>query len=294
MIRAYSISFILREAWKGLTRARISSIAAIGIIAFTLVLLGLVGYIFTILDNLFTEVSHQFEIVVYLQDGLRDNEKTLLRDRLSKVDGVKEVVYVSKEEAWKRFKESFKGNKLALEIVGKNPLPDSFEVKLNDPINASRMAEIFRDLPGVKDIDFPFEAVNKFSKFIKWIEFAGGIVTLVFIIVALFIISNVIRLSFVSRLRELEIMQLVGASNLFIKGPFILEGVICGFFGGLFGTLVLTLLLYFLNTYVISSFPLFSIGISLYPLRSSFILVIFGMMVGGIGSVLFLERHFKR
>jgi len=293
MIQPYSINFIFREAWKGLTRARISSVVAIGIIAFTLVLLGMVGYIFTVLDNLFTEVSHQFEIVVYLQEGLKDDEKTLLRDRLSKVDGVKEVVYVSKEEAWERFKESFKGNKLALEIVGKNPLPDSFEVRLTDPLNAMRIAEIFRDLPGVKDVDFPLEAVNRFGRFIKWIEFGGGIVTLVFIIVALFIISNVIRLSFISRLRELEIMQLVGASSLFIRGPFILEGIICGFFGGLIGILILSPLLYLLNTYVIPNFPLFSVDISLYSLKSSFILIIFGMIVGGIGSVIFLGRHFK-
>jgi len=293
MIRPYSIHFILREAWRGLTRARLSSMAAIGIIAFTLVLLGMVGYIFTILDNLFTEISHQFEIVVYLQDGLKEGEKALLQERLSKIEGVKEVIYVSKEEAWKRFKESFKGNKLALDIVGKNPLPDSFEVKLVDPLKSSKMAEIFKDLPGVKDVDFPLEAVNKFSRFIRWIEYAGGVVTLVFIVVALFVIANVIRLSFVSRLRELEIMRLVGASNLFIKGPFILEGVICGFFGGIAGTIVLTILLYFLNTYIISSFPLFSIDISIYSLRTSFILIIFGMMVGGIGSVLFLERHAK-
>ncbi|MGC9064066.1 MAG: cell division protein FtsX, partial [bacterium] len=223
MIRAYSIHFIFREAWRGLTRARLSSMAAIGIIAFTLILLGMVGYVFNILDNLFTQVSHQFEIVVYLQDGLKESEKALLQERLSKIDGIKEVIYVSKEEAWKRFKESFKGNKLALDIVGKNPLPDSFEVKLVDPLKSSKMAGVFKDLPGVKDVDFPLEAVNKFSRFIWWIEYAGGIITLVFIIVALFIISNVIRLSFVSRLRELEIMRLVGAGSLFIKGPFILE-----------------------------------------------------------------------
>jgi cell division transport system permease protein len=293
-MRVYSVAFIVREAWKGLTRARISTFAAIGIIAFMLVLLGIVGYSFGIVRNVFTGMSGQLEIVIYLKDNLRPEDKELLKNKIKEMEGVKEVVYVSKDEAWKRFKETFKGNKFVLEIIGKNPLPDSFEIKVEGSEYIESLAKTLMTLPGIKDIDVPLEIARRVNKLIGWVEFGGIVIVLVFIVVSLFVISNVIRLSFVSRIKELEIMQLVGATNFFIKGPFILEGILCGFFGGIIGTIVFNVLVFLFNKYILSGFPLFS-GLTAYStVNLSISLILFGMMVGGIGSVIFLERHLKR
>jgi cell division transport system permease protein len=293
-MRVYSVAFIVREAWKGLTRARISTFAAIGIIAFMLVLLGIVGYSFGIVRNVFTGMSGQLEIVIYLKDNLRPEDKELLKNKIKEMEGVKEVVYVSKDEAWKRFKETFKGNKFVLEIIGKNPLPDSFEIKVEGSEYIESLAKTLMTLPGIKDIDVPLEIARRVNKLIGWVEFGGIVIVLVFIVVSLFVISNVIRLSFVSRIKELEIMQLVGATNFFIKGPFILEGILCGFFGGVIGTIVFNVLVFLFNKYILSGFPLFS-GLTAYStVNLSISLILFGMMVGGIGSVIFLERHLKR
>jgi cell division transport system permease protein len=293
-MRVYSVAFIVREAWKGLTRARISTFAAIGIIAFMLVLLGIVGYSFGIVRNVFTGMSGQLEIVIYLKDNLRPEDKELLKNKIKEMEGVKEVVYVSKDEAWKRFKETFKGNKFVLEIIGKNPLPDSFEIKVEGSEYIESLAKTLMTLPGIKDIDVPLEIARRVNKLIGWVEFGGIVIVLVFIVVSLFVISNVIRLSFVSRIKELEIMQLVGATNFFIKGPFILEGILCGFFGGVIGTVVFNVLVFLFNKYILSGFPLFS-GLTAYStVNLSISLILFGMMVGGIGSVIFLERHLKR
>jgi cell division transport system permease protein len=293
-MRVYSVAFIVREAWKGLTRARISTFAAIGIIAFMLVLLGIVGYSSGIVRNVFTGMSGQLEIVIYLKDNLRPEDKELLKNKIKEMEGVKEVVYVSKDEAWKRFKETFKGNKFVLEIIGKNPLPDSFEIKVEGSEYIESLAKTLMTLPGIKDIDVPLEIARRVNKLIGWVEFGGIVIVLVFIVVSLFVISNVIRLSFVSRIKELEIMQLVGATNFFIKGPFILEGILCGFFGGVIGTIVFNVLVFLFNKYILSGFPLFS-GLTAYStVNLSISLILFGMMVGGIGSVIFLERHLKR
>jgi len=293
-MRIYSVAFIVREAWKGLTRARITTFAAIGIIAFMLVLLGIVGYSFGIVRNVFTGMSGQLEIVIYLKDNLRPEDREILKSKIKEMEGVKEVVYVSKDEAWKRFKETFKGNKFVLEIMGKNPLPDSFEIKVEGSEYIENLAKTLMTLPGIKDIDVPLEIARRVNKLIGWVEFGGVVIVLVFIVVSLFVISNVIRLSFVSRMKELEIMQLVGATNFFIKGPFILEGILCGFFGGIIGTIVFNILVFLFNRYILSGFPLFS-GITAYnTINLSISLILFGMMVGGIGSVIFLERHLKR
>lgn len=293
-MRIYSVAFIVREAWKGLTRARITTFAAIGIIAFMLVLLGIVGYSFGIVRNVFTGMSGQLEIVIYLKDNLRPEDREILKSKIKEMEGVKEVVYVSKDEAWKRFKETFKGNKFVLEIMGKNPLPDSFEIKVEGSEYIENLAKTLMTLPGIKDIDVPLEIARRVNRLIAWVEFGGIVIVLVFIVVSLFVISNVIRLSFVSRMKELEIMQLVGATNFFIKGPFILEGILCGFFGGIIGTIVFNILVFLFNRYILSGFPLFS-GITAYnTINLSISLILFGMMVGGIGSVIFLERHLKR
>ncbi len=293
-MRIYSVAFIVREAWKGLTRARITTFAAIGIIAFMLVLLGIVGYSFGIVRNVFTGMSGQLEIVIYLKDNLRPEDREILKSKIKEMEGVKEVVYVSKDEAWKRFKETFKGNKFVLEIMGKNPLPDSFEIKVESSEYIENLAKTLMTLPGIKDIDVPLEIARRVNRLIAWVEFGGIVIVLVFIVVSLFVISNVIRLSFVSRMKELEIMQLVGATNFFIKGPFILEGILCGFFGGIIGTIVFNILVFLFNRYILSGFPLFS-GLTAYnTINLSISLILFGMMVGGIGSVIFLERHLKR
>lgn len=293
-MRIYSVAFIVREAWKGLTRARITTFAAIGIIAFMLVLLGIVGYSFGIVRNVFTGMSRQLEIVIYLKDNLRPEDREILKSKIKEMEGVKEVVYVSKDEAWKRFKETFKGNKFVLEIMGKNPLPDSFEIKVESSEYIENLAKTLMTLPGIKDIDVPLEIARRVNRLIGWVEFGGIVIVLVFIVVSLFVISNVIRLSFVSRMKELEIMQLVGATNFFIKGPFILEGILCGFFGGIIGAIVFNMLVFLFNKYILSGFPLFS-GITAYnTINLSISLILFGMMVGGIGSVIFLERHLKR
>ncbi len=293
-MKIYSIAFILREAWKGLTRARISTFAAIGIIAFMLVLLGTVFYTFNVIQSVFTGIGEQLEIVLYLKDGLKSEDREILKNKISSMEGVKEVIYVSKDEAWKRFKESFKGNKFVLEIMGKNPLPDSFEIKVERPEYIEILAKEITALPGIRDIDIPLEIARRVNRLISWIEFGGVIIVGVFVVVSLFVISNVIRLSFVSRIKELEIMQLVGATSFFIKGPFILEGVLCGFGGGILGVIVFNVLVFLFNKYVLSSFPLFSGFVPCDTLNLSLSLILFGMMVGGIGSVIFLERHLKR
>lgn len=293
-MRIYSVVFIAREAWKGFTRARISTFAAIGIIAFMLVLLGIVFYTFSIVRSTFAGVGEQLEIILYLKDGLRVEDREMLKNKIGSMEGVKEVVYVSKDEAWKRFKESFKGNKFVLEIMGKNPLPDSFEIKVESPEYIEILSKSITGLPGVKDIDVPLEIARKVNTLIGWIEFGGVIIVGVFIAVSLFVISNVIRLSFVSRIRELEIMQLVGATGFFIKGPFILEGILCGLFGGILGVVVFNILVFLFNKYVLSSFPLFSGFTSCDTVSLSLSLISFGMIVGGIGSVIFLERHLKK
>lgn len=293
-MRIYSIAFILREAWKGLTRARISTFAAIGIIAFMLVLLGIVFYTFSIVRSTFTGIGEQLEIIIYLKDNLSEKDREILKNKISTMEGVKEVRYVSKDEAWKRFKESFKGNKFILEIMGKNPLPDSFEVKIDNPGYVESLANSMLNLPGVRDIDVPLEIARKVDRLISWIEFGGILIVGVFIVVSLFVISNVIRLSFVSRTKELEIMQLVGATGFFIKGPFILEGILCGFLGGILGVIVFNILVFLFKNYVLTSFPLFSGFSSCDTINLSLSLILFGMIVGGIGSVIFLERHLKR
>lgn len=293
-MRIYSIAFILREAWKGLTRARISTFAAIGIIAFMLVLLGIVFYTFSIVRSTFTGIGEQLEIIIYLKDNLSEKDREILKNKISTMEGVKEVRYVSKDEAWKRFKESFKGNKFVLEIMGKNPLPDSFEVKVDNPGYVESLANSMLNLPGVRDIDVPLEIARKVDRLISWIEFGGILIVGVFIVVSLFVISNVIRLSFVSRTKELEIMQLVGATGFFIKGPFILEGILCGFLGGILGVIVFNILVFLFKNYVLTSFPLFSGFSSCDTINLSLSLILFGMIVGGIGSVIFLERHLKR
>ena len=179
-------------------------------------------------------------------------------------------------------------------LEGKNPLPSSFEVTFTEPEAVRRTADIVADYPEVEGTHYGQEIIEQLfqiTTLIRW----GGIALIVFLTLAmLFIISNTIRLTVFARRKEIAIMKYVGATNWFIRWPFLLEGLFLGFIGGIIADIALYQFYDFAVTAIHQSLAFLPM-VSVFPFmyRTAGVLLIISMVIGAIGSTISLKRYMK-
>jgi cell division transport system permease protein len=224
---------------------------AITTVAITLFIVGFFLIIIYDVQGVLSSVKSQVEVAVYLKDNITGELKTYLENEIKSWDEVSEVVYVSKDAALEKFKTENAGSEILKEIQG-NPLPASFEIRLKSPEKVDQIALRFVDKDGayVEGVDEVIYGQNYVQKIFSITAIAGSIAFLIIIILllaAVVLIFNTIRLSIHSRRKEIEVMKLVGATNWFVRIPFIFEG----FFEGFVGSVISAVLLYFITNYLL-------------------------------------------
>ena len=290
------ISFFLKEAFGSLRRNYFMTIAALVTVFLSIVVLGGVLVFVYTTDALLKEVEQKVEITVYLKtdpDPSPDEIAAMTSDIMSWPE-VKSSTFVSKEDALDRLKEDFKDNPEILEGLTGNPLPASFEIALNDPQTVDIVAARFDGDPIVDEVSYGKEIADKLFNFTSQARnFMLGFIVLLGI-VAILLISNTIRLSIFARKREVEIMKLVGATNWFIRWPFVIEGVTVGFLGALFATVVVLVLNNFLVGKIRSSLPFMAVPLDAVPyVAVTGMLLAVGVVIGAAGSGIGLRRFLK-
>jgi cell division transport system permease protein len=241
------LGFFTREALRGLQRSSAPALAAVLTIVLTALVLGVFIPIVQATTGTANEVRGRVAVDVYIKDSATDAERNALRHAIEGTPNVKGVRYISKDEALRRAVEKNpEAFERGSELLGANPLPASYRVTPEDP---DRLGGIVDRLapdgePSLAAIDEVRNREDETDKILSAtglvkILTAGLAALLVFASVAL--IANTIRLSIFARRREVEVMKLVGATNWFIRWPFVIEGVIVGFMGGLLAVLLLTI-----------------------------------------------------
>jgi cell division transport system permease protein len=230
------ISFVLfsmSRAWQGFWRNAVMSLAATATMVLMLLLLAGFWIIQTgLLAGLqFTE--QKVEVVAYLQVNSTDNQVQALENQLSAMPEVASVAYVSRDEALARFRESMQaqGREDLTRYLDSNPLFASLEVKLTDPSHVRVVSDALRQDPSVRNVINIEDLVNRVLTVTGILRTAGTVVLVIVGVIALFIIINTIRLAVLARAEEIEVMRLVGASDAFIRWPFVFEGAMVGFLG---------------------------------------------------------------
>ena len=224
--------FTLKEALKSLWRNRMMSIASISSVSATLIILGIIFALIININSLAQSAKQQFDsIQVYLNEDLSSDEITDLKQQIESISGIESVVYENKEEALVRMKTSWKENAYLLEGLESNPLPNSFIVYLTDIYYSESVLASMDNLRGIEEIKSYQDIVEKLLAFTDLIRKAGLIIIFVLIAISTFIIHNTIKLAVNSRHREINIMKYVGATNWFIRWPFLTEGTILGLVG---------------------------------------------------------------
>ena len=224
--------YFVKETYKSIRRNGFMSFASISTVAVSLLVLGMFLMIFLNTNNLAQYLESQVQVSVYMQDNATGQELAAVKEKLTKMPGVVKVTQVSKTEDLARFKKRLGDQDQLLNSLGKeNPFPNSFEVQVDNPERIKMLTPQIGQLPKVETAKFGQEVVEHLFQLTKILRF-GGILLVVFLAMAtLFIISNTIRLTVFARRKEVIIMKYVGATDWFIRWPFLLEGMTLGFFG---------------------------------------------------------------
>ena len=229
------VLFSLTRAWQGFWRNAVMSLAATATMVLMLLLLAGFWIIQTgLLAGLqFTE--QKVEVVGYLQPNAQANQIEALQAQLEAMPEVATVTYIDRDAALERFRSSMaaQGREDLTRYLDSNPLYASLEVKLVDPTNVRAVGDAMRADPNVRNVINIEDLVDRVLTVTSLLRTAGSVVLVIVGIIVLFIIVNTIRLAVVARAEEIEIMRLVGASDAFIRWPFVFEGAFVGLLGAL-------------------------------------------------------------
>ncbi len=237
-----SLLYFLGEALKSIARNGWMSIASVGVVSITLLLLGSFMVISFNVALLTQDIKEQIQIVIYLDEACDEETRLELQRMLTLHPQMEEVRYVSKDEAMQRLKKQLGDRAYLLDGIDtgeENPLRDSFELKTKIPEDIPLVAEEIADYPGVGHLDYGqgvVEPLFQFTGIMRWIGlmFMAGLA-----LTAIFLIAHTIRLTVYIRRKEIMIMKYVGATDWFIRWPFIFEGLILGLVGAVIPLIVI-------------------------------------------------------
>lgn len=289
------MEYFIREAVSSLRRNGLMSFASVSTVALSLLILGMFLVMVLNLNNMASTLESQVQISVYLQDGLSEHEMREVGTRITKLPGVVQVNFIDKEEAMKRFKQRLGEQQSLLNALGEaNPLPNAFEVKVDRTDRVKPVAQAITQLKGVENAKFGQEVVEQLFALTRMVRIFGLVIILFLALAALFIISNTIRITVFARRKEIGIMKYVGATNWFIRWPFLLEGMMLGFGGALVAVLCLNETYGVLIHQVYESLAFLPL-IPQYPFITniSVVLLVTGTVIGALGSTISLRRFMK-
>jgi cell division transport system permease protein len=225
-----------RTALRGLRASPLTSLVAVLTITVTLILSGAFGLVVKNMQGLLERIGKDVTVTAYLEDGLGEQERAALAARVKTVQGVQEVVSVSKNEARRRFEQAGQGRAELLQALGENPLPASLEISLlperRNADGVRVVVESLQGLPGIAELANAQDWVQGYAGALSLLRVVGVGLGVVLGIATLLIVSNTIRLAVYARRDEIEILTLVGASRTFVAIPFLLEGAVQGAVGG--------------------------------------------------------------
>jgi cell division transport system permease protein len=293
------LRYFLREALHNLWQFKTRHLFSLTIICLSFVTVGVVLSLSGNLRNRAKELSKNLTVVFYLRQDATDAEREAVESRIRRSPLIGGVRSVSPEQALDRFQTNFPDLRDILRNLGTNPFPASVEASLKDGGSAAEailafIAEV-RQSPGVEDVQFSRDWADKVRALGRLVEAVGFFLGGILILASFFIISNVIKLNVLARRSEIEILRLVGATNTFIRVPFLIEGVMMGVAGSALSLLIVLVLVKSFPLYLGSSLGALQELISFRFLRWTQVLGLLGGggLVGFFGSLSSIARFLK-
>lgn len=296
---------IIRLAWStikqgvvGFWRNKNTTVSSVISNACVFLILGIVIVLILSANNVTRELQASVnQMHVFIHKGLTDDQIGQLEARMKARPEVLAVTFISKEQAWEEFKENVDQDSHFMDALTKNPLQHSYIVRLKDISMAPSLTEALNRMPEVEQVNAHQDMMENLMKIAKYIKFGGVLLLLVLMAIAVLIISNTTKIAIASRRKEINIMKYVGASNGYIKGPFVVEAMIIGFLSAFLAVLVVRFAYaYFYENagrdlYRILTFHLVSPKLLVEDV--SVIFAAMGLGIGAIGSILSLRKYVR-
>jgi cell division transport system permease protein len=287
------MKLLTREALLSFRRAPLLSALSITTIAFSLFTVGLFGLVAINLRQALRGLEERVEIVAFVFRGTPSETIAIASQDIAAFPEVQDVGYVSQEEALQRARTELVEFRDAYRDLQVNPLPASIEIRLKDgyrdAASVERVAQRLRSFGFIDDVRYGREWVQKLDYLRNITGLVGVVIGMAFAAVAVVIIGVTIRLTILQRAREISIMRLVGATNWFIRGPFLLEGALKGFLGG-----VLSLVLCYAGYLLFRDKSGGTLsGLVFFGPEHMVLIIIFGVLLGLAGSLVSVGRHLR-
>lgn len=297
-----SARYILRETFYSAKRNPWLSFASVLTVMVSLVILGFSVFFLANASNMAKSFESQLEIAAFVQNSATQPEVQALKSKIEAMPGVASVTLVTKEQALADFGKAMDGtqssdgsqNSLVTDLGGTNPFPDKLTVKVTDAKNVKELADQVSALQGIEKVRYGQGFVDNLLKFTQWLRWIGLGVVAAFAVASVVLISINVKMNVFSRRREIQIMKLVGASNSFIRWPFLIEGLALGLIGGAIAAVVVGLGYNWISVYVQSTLTFLPVVQNAVLFRQISVgLLLAGMGIGAIGSGISLQKFLR-
>ncbi len=292
------LNYIFKQAFKSVWRNRMMGLASIGSVAAVLIILGFVLVIVLNVNNIATVTKESFdEMAVYLYDDVDDNQIEELEKSFRQINGVMGIAFHTKEYALERLREDWGEDAYLLEGVRNNSLPNTFVVQLRDVSDSEYVKKQIETFEGVEKVQYHKDAINSLIRIADFVKKIGTGIILLLLLISVFIISNTIKITVLNRHKEIELMQYIGATNGYVRGPFIIEGIMLGFIGSVLAIFMIFFGYNYIINYMAGRYVALLSGMSGYMVGVEMIIndlvIIFltiGIGIGILGSLISLKK----
>ena len=301
-MRISSIGYTFRQGFKNIRRNLLFSLASIGTIIACLFLFGLFYAVLMNFRTAIKKIEGNISISVFFDYGISQEQVDLISEQIRTRDEVATLDFISADQAWEQFvKDNYDDPDAAMETFGEdNPLKNSasFTITMKDVSNQSEFVQFLEGIKGVRKVKSSEYTANNVAAINTFVGYASGAIILILFLVSIFLISNTITIGITVRKEEIKIMKLIGATNAFVRTPFIVEGVLIGLIGSVIPVVLLWYVYDGVLNYVVGRFAVLRTVFDFIPAKDLFVVLApvslaLGIGIGFIGSFLTTRKHLK-
>ena len=291
------LSYLIGEGFRNVFKNKKSTGASLMIMCATMIIFGLFFIIGENINHIMNELEMQQGMQVFIKEEATEKEISELGDKIKALSGVNQVEFVSKEDALKQMKEKVGDKQFLLSGYDENnPFPASYVVTLTDLKESDNVQKEIETFDNIKSIQKRGDTVNALLRVANFVRILSGAILILLVVISIFIIANTIKLTVHARRREISIMKYVGATNNFIRWPFIVEGIIIGVVAALISIMLLGVLYNVVSNKILSIAGSNIINISLLTFSDMFTLIIvvylaLGIGIGTLGSMISMRKY---
>lgn len=301
-MRISSMAYSIRQGFKNIRRNLLFSLASIGTIVSCLFLFGIFYCVIVNFRTAMTDLKNTVSISVFFDEGISEDNIALIGQQIRLREEINTMDFVSADEAWEQYaRENYEDYEAAMEaFAGDNPLKNSasYKITLKDLDNQAEFVNYLKELKGVRKVLTSEVTADGISALSSVVTYASIGIVAILLLVSIFLISNTITIGITVRKEEIAIMKLIGATNFFVRAPFIVEGVTIGLVGSSLPLVLVYLLYDNIVDYVIGRFAIVKNLFAFVPAKELFTVLIpisvaIGIGLGLIGSIFTTRKHLK-